>query len=254
MQSGTSIDRLRGGEDCDNEALWEAASTERPVLCVYVHEQESTGIRPLGGATLWWLHGALKDLNATLAGLGNGLTIFCGKAIDLIPRIAQECGASAVFWNRRYGAAQRRIDAEIKATLRGQGKTAKSFRGNLINEPWTLQTTEGGPFRVFSAYWRAARTIGTPPYPLPPPRRLEPHRGAKGSAVARVELDELGLEVSQPDWASGLRQSWTRGETGAQGTLGRFLESSFNTYATARDRPDRSASTSRKTSRCYLNG
>ena len=46
----------------DNPAVDAAVASGRPLLCVYVHDEESDGIRPLGGAAKWWLHGSLRAL------------------------------------------------------------------------------------------------------------------------------------------------------------------------------------------------
>jgi deoxyribodipyrimidine photo-lyase len=43
----------------DNPALSTAAASGRPLLAVFVHDEKTEGLRPLGGAALWWLHGAL---------------------------------------------------------------------------------------------------------------------------------------------------------------------------------------------------
>ena len=43
----------------DHPALTAAVERGAPVVCVYVLDEESPGIRPLGGAAKWWLHGSL---------------------------------------------------------------------------------------------------------------------------------------------------------------------------------------------------
>ena len=46
----------------DNPALAEAASLGLPLTVVYVLDEESEGIGPLGGAARWWLHHSLAAL------------------------------------------------------------------------------------------------------------------------------------------------------------------------------------------------
>ena len=43
----------------DHPALAAAVEHGAPIVCVYVLDEESPGIRPLGGAAKWWLHGSL---------------------------------------------------------------------------------------------------------------------------------------------------------------------------------------------------
>jgi len=58
-------------------------------------------------------------------------------------------------------------------------------------------------------------------------------------------IESLGLEPRHPDWAGGLRESWTPGEEAAQARLKAFLSQTVNGYADQRDRPDRDATSSR---------
>lgn len=228
----------------DNPALYAAAELGRPLLCVFVHDEESAGVRPLGGAARWWLHGALQALSSDLEHHGGRLLIFRGSALQIIPAIAASCGAGTVLWNRRYGAAERRVDEVIKTGLNARHIEAKSFNGHLLYEPWTIKSRAGEPFRVFSAFWRAARLRGEPELPLVTPSGLSSFKYREGSEPSPVKLYDLALEPSSPDWANGLRVSWQRGEAGAQACLERFLDTVISSYADFRDYPDR-ASTSR---------
>ena len=227
-------DDLRLG---DHPALWEAAGSGRPLLCVFNFDTASEGLRALGGAARWWLHGALEALDEALAARGGGLALFRGAAVDMIPRIAAASSASAVFWNRRYGLAERRIDEAVKSALARLGIAGRSFNGHLIHEPWTISNSEGKPFRVFSAFWRAAARLGPPAAPLPSPETLRFARLPDELSRLCLPLSALALEPAAPDWAAGLRQTWQRGEAGARRGLKRFLEDGFAAYAANRDLP-----------------
>ena len=226
---------------CDNPALSAAANCGRKLVCIFVHDEESEGVRPLGGAARWWLHGALQELDSDLRRRGGRLSIHRGQAAAIVPQLAADLNAAAVYWNRRYGAAERRVDETVKTTLKTQRVEAKSFNGHLLYEPWSIKTRAGGPFRVFSAFWRAAHEAGEPSQPLGAPCGLSLSTGSCGQASTEVALADLALEPSSPDWAGGLRANWRRGEAGAQARLESFLEESFEDYADFRDFPDRSA-------------
>lgn len=226
----------------DNPALDAAANSGRKIICIFVHDEGSKGLRPLGGAARWWLHGALQELDDALRGLGGRLYVHRGIASVLVPQLAADSKAAAVYWNRRYGAAERRVDEAVKTALETQRLEARSFNGHLLYEPWSIKTKSGTPFRVFSAFWRAAHEAGEPGQPLGVPSRLNLFNGPCGlTSTTGVQLADLALEPSSPDWAVGLRSNWRRGEAGAQAQLELFLEEHLNEYADLRDFPERSA-------------
>lgn len=220
----------------DNPALHAAVATGQPLICVYIFDTESKGLRPPGGAARWWLHGALAALDTSLKKRGGTLHILRGPAAPLIERLAIDNDVSAASWNRRYDAPGRAIDTAIKSALKARDIHVESFNGALLHEPWTVIGKSGAPFRVFTPFWRAALAKGEPEPPLKAPTAFVFHSQPK--IPGTVALADLNLEPRKPDWAAGLRASWTPGEAGARGALDRFLDEGLAGYAVRRDRPD----------------
>lgn len=220
----------------DNPALSAAAATGSQVLCFYMLDDASEGIRPLGGAARWWLHGSLNALGESLERAGSSLLLLRGSASAIVENVVRETGACAIYWNRRYGAAEIALDSAVKKRLTDRGIKAHSFNGRLLNEPWEITNQAGRPFQVFTPYLRAVRARPIKP-PLPAPRKF--NRGVWPSAILdqALSLAELGLEPSSPNWAGGLRQEWKQGEQAAQDRFARFLEKDLKGYAQRRDQP-----------------
>lgn len=217
----------------DNPALRAAVDAGRPVLLCYVLDEESPGIRPHGGASRWWLHHSLERLGSELRERGGELLLRRGPAEAVIRGLAEESDAEAVYWNRRYGGAERRIDTAIKTELRDGGREAKSFQASLLFEPWTVQTGAGGPYTVFTPFWRSCLKRSEPRLPLAAPREID-------GATRRLPGDELaawGLLPTHPDWAEGLRERWEPGEHAAARRLRAFIDEQLDDYADGRDRP-----------------
>lgn len=214
----------------DNPALAEACS-RGDVAILYLLDEESAGIRPLGGAVRWWLHHSLSALATELSDLGGSLVLRRGKAAEVIPAVAAEVDAQAVFWNRRYGGPERQIDASLKTSLRDSGLEVRSFQANLLFEPWTVQTGSGEHYKVFTPFWRACQSAPEPRDPAPAPQSMQ-------SLTAKSdELDSWQLLPQHPDWAGGLAEEWTPGESGAQQRLSDFLDRHAEGYAMERDAP-----------------
>jgi deoxyribodipyrimidine photo-lyase len=216
----------------DNPALRAAADSGRPVLCLYVWDEESDGLRAPGGASRWWLHHSLTALEDELDRAGARLTVRRGPAERVVGEVLDESGAGAVYWNRRYGGAERRIDEAIKSAARAAGIEASSFAASLLFEPWTIRTGAGTPFSVYTPFWRACLAAPPPRKPLPAPREL--------TAAPRIDgetVDALGLLPTRPDWAGGLRDTWTPGERSARSRLASFLDEDVARYRADRDTP-----------------
>jgi deoxyribodipyrimidine photo-lyase len=213
-----------------------AAAAGRPVLVIYVHDEESEGLRQLGGASKWWLAHSLASLAGDLAAIGGRLDVLSGRAEAIVPAIAQASGAQEVFWTRRYGGSQIAIDARIKAALAASGCKARSFNGQLLREPWEVVNNEGAPFRVFSAFWRRSRALGPLPAAIAAPARL--HAAPwPDAAPPRTTIAQLRLTPSHPDWSGGLAEAWRPGENGAKARLAAFIDKALHAYPEARDRP-----------------
>lgn len=222
----------------DNPALHHAAATGRPVLPVYVLDDVTPGAWTAGGATRWWLHHSLTHLSASLVACGASLLLLRGPGDVVIADLAERVGATEIVWNRCYEPFAIERDSRLKATLKGRVRTT-SFKAALLNEPWEVLTGQGTPYKVFTPYWRAALAVTVPGSPLPAPDRLTPYAGP--GQPAGDALVDWALLPTRPDWAGGLRRTWTNGagvgEAAAAARLAQFLSQGAATYAAGRDIP-----------------
>jgi deoxyribodipyrimidine photo-lyase len=218
----------------DNRALSAAAATGKPVVPVFLLDGHAG--RAPGAARRWWLHHSLTALGRRLSALGAPLILRRGPTVEVVAALVEATGADLVLWNRRYEPPAVDTDRALKSWLATCGIEAESFDGQLLHEPWTLRTAAGEPFKVFSAFWRAANAGPEPRAAVDPPRSL---RGLR-DAPQGEKLDDWGLLPAKPDWAGGLRTTWEPGEDGAQARLARFAELLAG-YAAGRDLPARDA-------------
>jgi deoxyribodipyrimidine photo-lyase len=211
----------------DNPALT-AAAARGAVVPVFILDEEIAPEWRLGGACRWWLHHSLAALRDDLG----GLVLFKGKPLEILPAIVRDSGANAVYWNRRYEPYAIARDKELKASLQKLGIDAQSFNGSLLHEPWEITTRAGGPFSVYTPYWRAslAKPVATP---LAAPRLMLEVSDAYGD-----RLDDWKLRPTRPNWAAGWDKLWKPGEAGALACLDSFVRDGLKQYEKYRDRPD----------------
>jgi deoxyribodipyrimidine photo-lyase len=222
----------------DHPALHAASQLGVPVICLYVLDEQRgalkrPGARPIGGAVRWWLAQSLGALQKTLKAAGTVLVLRQGPAAKIIADLARETGAGAAFWNEIAQAPHQAVAKDVEGALARIGITWQGFPGDLLVSPADVRSKDGRGFRVFTPFWRRVQSLGDPPKPLPAPTSLRPADG-----IANEAIEDWRLEPSRPDWAGGLRETWTPGEAAAQARLKSFLENAAG-YGSDRDRPDR---------------
>ncbi|MGO4637747.1 deoxyribodipyrimidine photo-lyase [Mesorhizobium sp. 2RAF45] len=217
----------------DNAALAAAADRGAPVVALYILDETTKGLRAMGAASRWWLHHSLAALGDLLRKAGANLFLAHGRTEDAVAKAIDASGANCVFWNRRYDPSEAGVDARLKAALREKGLTALSFDGALLHEPSLLKTGSGGFYKVYTPFWKAMAYKVDVRDPIDTPGQIDGWRGELGG----LRLDELDLLPSKPDWAYGLRETWTPGEKGAQARLGQFIEHDLANYERQRDYP-----------------
>src|ERR1700759_5182272 len=77
----------------DNPALRFAAETGRPLLCLFVLDDETPGDWKWGGASRWWLHHSLAALDKALDKHGGGLVLRRGRGDKIVRTLVNDTGA-----------------------------------------------------------------------------------------------------------------------------------------------------------------
>lgn len=215
----------------DNPALQAAQRAGGPVVPLYVLD-ETPGLRPPGAASLWWLDKSLAALAADLAAIGSHLILRRGQADLVIQALAQEVGAGAVVWNALFDPGVPERDADLAQALKDQGAEPRRFNGGHLADPHQVRTKAGGPYSVFTPFWRAARELVVEAPAIPAPTRLD----APDAWPASDDLAAWGLHPRAPDWSRGFGD-WRPGEAGAAARLAAFVQGPLARYDDDRDRP-----------------
>lgn len=213
----------------DHPALHAAAATGSPVIAVFVRDAAVTS---LGAAARFRLGLGLEAFAAALAARGSRLVLRSGEAGEVLAQLIADTGARAVFWSRGHDCAAIRRDTGVKTALGAPGVEARSFAGHLLFEPWTVATAQGGPYRVYSPYWRAVRdrAVGAA---LPEPARLV----APSHWPASDDLTTWRMAAAMGRGAKVVAAHAQPGEAAARARLGRFLDERLSDYGARRDFP-----------------
>jgi len=212
----------------DNPALAAAVAGGGAVVPVFVLDPAAEA---LGAAAKWRLGQGLAAFDAGLRARGSRLILRRGEAGAVLAALAAETGAQGVVWNRLYDPASRTDDTALKARLRAAGLAATSHAGHLLHEPWTIATAQGGPYRVFTPFWRALRARD-PGLPWPAPDRLP----APAAWPASDALEGWRLGAGVGPGGAVLARHAVVGEAAAASRLARFLGGVAG-YGAARDLP-----------------
>lgn len=150
-----------------------------------------------------------------------------------------ETGARAVHWNRSVEPALAARDRRIERALTADGLEVRTWNTRMLLDPGAFVTGTGGPYKVFTPFWRAGQLRVPATSPERSPRQLpRPARWPATLPLAALELEP------RTDRVAGIRAAWKPGESGAAAALDRFASAVLLSYPETRDRPDR-AGTSR---------
>ena len=216
----------------DNPALEAAVKHGGPVIPVFIHDPEAEGSWQPGGASDWWLHHALEDLDAQLTKAGSPLVIRQGDSLKELQNLVKETGAELVVWNRRYEPAVIARDTLVKTKLRNGGLKAESFNGNLLHEPHQIKNLSGNPFQVFTPFWKNCQANLKFGEPLKAPRKLTaPDKAPKSAALKDLSL------LPKIKWDVQMCTAWNPTRAGAEKRLKDFVAKAVKAYPTDRDIP-----------------
>ena len=215
----------------DHPMLAAAVATKRPLIPVFILDPETEA---LGAAAKWRLGLSLEHFAGRLAGLGSGMIFRHGPAQAVIDAVLAQTGAGGVMWSRLYDPASKARDAGVKAALNARGIEATSFAGHLLHEPWTVQTGQGGFYRVYTPFWRAVKDRDVARAEAVPRSLQAPAVWPASDNVADWRLDR----AMQRGAAVVLRFQCI-GEDAAMAKLDAFLDGPIDDYTAARNLPDR---------------
>ena len=211
----------------DNPAMDWAAAQGQPVIPVFILDEV---VQDWGAAPRWRLGQGLDAHARRLGDAGSRLVLRRGRALDVLRALIAETGAETVAWNRLYVADERARDRTAEDALRDDGVGVETFCGHVLFEPPTVQTRQGGSYRVFTPFWRAVRGRD-PGTPLAPVEAL----AAPDEWPASDALDEWELGAAMRRGADVVARYAEVGELAARDRLVAFCDRKVATYAEARD-------------------
>ncbi|MEI8290597.1 MAG: deoxyribodipyrimidine photo-lyase [Verrucomicrobiota bacterium] len=214
----------------DNVALSEAARRAEQVVPVFIFEEAFRSGPDVGAARLAFLLQSVEALRTELASLGHALVIRCGEPEEILPELAKEAGAQAVFANKRYEPYAQHRDERIVSALLNAGVGFELFKDAVVWEETEILTQAGNPYTVFTPYSKAWKAK-----PVPPPR---PAFGIRHPASRIPHLHSDALPASVDECGHPLtRKIPPGGERTALEVLHKFMAGPVYQYGTSRDFP-----------------
>jgi len=214
----------------DNPALTAAVAAGGPVIPLFVRD---ASVDALGAAPKWRLGAGLAALAGALEAMGSRLVLRAGAAAEVLSAVIAETGARGVHWNRLYDPEAIARDSAVKAALRAAGVAAESHGGHLLFEPWTVETRQGGAFRVYTPMWKAVRDRPVAAPEAAPARLPAPAAWPQSAALA-----DWRLGAAMGRGAAVVARHAAVGEAAARARLDHFVARILGDYATSRDRVD----------------
>ncbi|MGX7677812.1 cryptochrome/photolyase family protein [Jatrophihabitans sp. DSM 45814] len=201
----------------DNPALAQAAKDDA-VLGVFVLDPALA--RPAGDVRLAMLYRTLRALNDQLSGR---LVVRHGKPASVLAQLCRQIHADRVHCAHDFGPYGSVRDDAVEVALQDIGAQLVRTGSPYAVEPGTVTNGSGGPYQVFTPFYRAWLDRGwEAPHPKPAVRWLQANSDSipqDPSLPGGLTLPDVGEDAALKRWTT-------------------FMAKGIDNYADQRDRPD----------------
>lgn len=189
----------------DNAGLYEALKRSASVVPVFVFDTTILASLPRYDRRVDFIVQALAQLDQQLRAYGSALHVCVGDPAELLPQLAQQYGAKAVFTNGDYEPAALQRDALVERRLALNGKTLHRFKDQVVFEKSEVVKDDGKPYTVFTPYSRKWKSLLTPFFLKPYPTERYASKLAPLQALQLptqpIDLAALGFEATDMQYA-----------------------------------------------------
>ncbi|MEO8610864.1 MAG: deoxyribodipyrimidine photo-lyase [Chloroflexota bacterium] len=140
----------------DNLALQAASESGAPVIPLFIFDPDLLHGKNSSPARTKFLLKALESLDATLRRQGSALLIRHGDPHEILPQIAAETAASALYFNRDYTPYALHRDVAVTQNL---SIPVHTYDDAVLLAPGEVLKPDGKPFVVFTPFKKRWLTI-----------------------------------------------------------------------------------------------
>ncbi|XP_069463209.1 uncharacterized protein [Ambystoma mexicanum] len=236
----------------DNPALMSALELGAPVIPVFLwcfsEENGENFTLAAGGATRYWLHHALLQLNQSLLERYGSHIVFrttlsCHQELA---SIVEEVGADTVIVNSVYEPWLKERDEHILKMLQKKGVNYRLCHSYCLYEPYSIRTEGVGLRGIGSVSHFMSCCQKNSPLPSGAPLEAPSALPIPCSWPTSTELQQLQLsrmprrkDGTVIDWAATIRKTWDFSEDGAYKCLENFLSDGIRSYEKESGRADK---------------
>jgi len=226
----------------DNPALDWVCENSETVLPVYIHSDEEHW--PMGGASRWWLHHSLQQLEKQLQAAGLKLHVFKGDSQQVLQSLIAQTEATDLVFNKLYEPAICLRDSVLTKKL-DHSVAVHAFDSGLFTVPGEVLNNQQLPYRVFTPFYKKIR----PMLDMQSERQFDVQQSTRGASLKTlkpVELDgnddlsTLDL-LDENSWHDKLSSYWQPGEQNTAALVEAFIDNALDDYQVGRDIPSRDA-------------
>lgn len=215
----------------DNTALYQAATTGKPVIPAYVLSEWKNGHLWTGANRQHFLCGCLESLSKNLKTLDAHLIIREGDAVEALMALAQETGATAIYFNNDPDPFGKKTEERLRRQCFEYGLECHGYDDVALHNPNEIFTQSEKPYKVFTPYSRNWLSKDKPP-PLPKPSSLNTPSGIE--SLDLPEISRWGLEKT----SACLPEP---GERAARDRMRNAVSNAIRRYSALRDIPSEEA-------------
>lgn len=153
MNSTTNICWVRRDLRLDDHVALSQSLKEGPTLVVFIFDEFILGeLNNKEDQRVSFIYDSLKEMEEELTKRGSSLLIAYGDPKNLIPQLARDWQAQAVFCNRDYEPYAKERDQAVEKSLKKMGVQFHQFKDAVIFEKHEVLTKSATPFKVFTPY------------------------------------------------------------------------------------------------------
>lgn len=143
----------------DNAGLYRALKAGGPVLPIFIFDYEILDKLPSEDTRVAFIHDSVTALAEAYRAHGGDLRVFYGKPLNVWEDIKKEYDLTAVYTNRDYEPYAKVRDLAVKELLAKDGIEFHDYKDHIIFESHEVQKNDGGPYTVYTPYWRKWKTM-----------------------------------------------------------------------------------------------